>query len=384
MEQESWGQLLSAFRRRFGRWPTVLAHAPGRANIIGEHTDYNGGHVLPAAIDRRVAVAAAPSLGSRCTALALDLGEEDSFAPHDGLAPGWRGYVRGALFLLRRHGVDVPPLLLAISGSVPIASGLSSSAALTVSLLAAMCRLAGTGLGHRRVAALAQQVENEAVGVACGPMDPLVAVMGRRDHALLIDCLDLSLRPVPLRLEERGLYLAVVDSGVRRPLAETAYNQRRRECEEAARLLERPCLRRVTWQDLERATQRLDEPLQRRVRHFLSEEERTLRAAALLEEGRPEELGPLLSASHASLRDDFQVSSPELDLLVELAAAVPGVLGVRLTGAGFGGCVLVLARREALAGLEGRVLAPYRERTGLVPRLLICRADDGLRVEEAP
>jgi len=380
-----WGPLLSAFRRRFGRDAAVLAHAPGRVNLIGEHTDYNGGHVLPAAVDRRLAVAAAPAPTRETVALALDLAEEDSFRPDEGVAAsGWRAYVRGAFALLRQEGIEAPPALLAVSGRIPIASGLSSSAALTVALLAALSRLAGVQLDHRRLALLAQRVENEAVGVACGPMDPLAVACGRRGHAMLLDCADLTLRHLPLALAERGLCLAVVDSGVRRPLAETPYNQRRRECEEAARLLGLPSLHRATWADLERAGASLGDTLRRRVRHFLSEEERTLRAASLLAQGSPEGLGPLLVQSHLSLRDDFQVSSPELDLLVELALAVPGVLGTRLIGAGFGGCVLALARRDAIERFEAQVLAPYRRRTGLSARLHVCQADDGLRMESLP
>ena len=266
-----WGPLLSAFRRRFGRDAAVLAHAPGRVNLIGEHTDYNGGHVLPAAVDRRLAVAAAPAPTRETVALALDLAEEDSFRPDEGVAAsGWRAYVRGAFALLRQEGIEAPPALLAVSGRIPIASGLSSSAALTVALLAALSRLAGVQLDHRRLALLAQRVENEAVGVACGPMDPLAVACGRRGHAMLLDCADLTLRHLPLALAERGLCLAVVDSGVRRSLAETPYNQRRRECEEAARLLGLPSLRRATWADLERAGDSLGGALRRRVRHFLS------------------------------------------------------------------------------------------------------------------
>ncbi len=383
-EKGTWHRLRTAFRRRFGREADVLAHAPGRVNLIGEHTDYNGGHVLPVAVDRRLAVAAAPAPGRETLALALDLAEEDSFGPDEEAvtaAGGWRAYVRGAFALLRQEGVEAPPALMAVSGRIPIASGMSSSAALTVALLAALTRLAGAQLDRRRLALLAQRVENEAVGVACGPMDPLVVACGRRDHALLIDCADLTLRHLPLGLAERGLCLAVVDSGVRRSLAETPYNQRRRECEEAARLLGLPSLRRATWADLERAGDSLGDTLRRRVRHFLSEEERTLEAASLLARGSPEGLGQLLVQSHISLRDDFQVSSPELDLLVELSLAVPGVLGARLTGAGFGGCVLALARLDAIERFEARVLAPYRRRTGLSARLYVCQADDGLQVE---
>ena len=273
-EKGTWHRLRTAFRRRFGREADVLAHAPGRVNLIGEHTDYNGGHVLPVAVDRRLAVAAAPAPGRETLALALDLAEEDSFGPDEeavAAAAGWRAYVRGAFALLRREGVEAPPALMAVSGRIPIASGMSSSAALTVALLAALTRLAGAQLDRRRLALLAQRVENEAVGVACGPMDPLVVACGRRDHALLIDCADLTLRHLPLGLAERGLCLAVVDSGVRRSLAETPYNQRRRECEEAARLLGLPSLRRATWADLERAGDSLGGALRRRVRHFLSE-----------------------------------------------------------------------------------------------------------------
>lgn len=377
------GTLLAAFRSRFGRPPSVVSQAPARVNLIGEHTDYNLGHVLPVAIDRTVAAAAAPREDGRVSACALDLGEDDSFELEgvqrlDG--GGWRNYVRGIAWALGQAGQRLVGLDVAIAGDVPVGAGLSSSAALEVALAGAFLHAAGADFPPQEIAVLAQRAENDFVGVQCGLMDQVAAVFGRLDHALLIDCRTLAVEPVPLGLDEAGVSIAVVDSGVRRSLADTPYNRRREECFQAARLLGVKALRDADEAILESRRSALPGELYRRARHVVREEERVAAAVGALRGGDPAALGDLLNQSHASLRDDFQVSCPELDLLVELAARTKGVLGSRLTGAGFGGCTVSLVRRRALDAFRRQVVEEYRSRTGLPARMYVCRAVDGLRV----
>jgi len=377
--------LLDAFRRRFGRPARLVAEAPGRVNLIGEHTDYNEGHVLPLAIDRTVAVAAAPQADA-VHAYSLDYDQEDSFSLTE-IRPlpegGWRNYVRGVAWALREAGHGPRGLQLALSGDVPIGAGLSSSAALEVTVAAAFAAAGEIPLDPRDLAILAQRSENDFVGVQCGIMDQLAAVFGQAHHALLIDCRSLDVEPVPLSLDEQGMAVVIVDSAVRRALGDSPYNQRRRECAQAAAALGVPALRDVTPDELETHRRELPPELYRRARHVATEEARVTAAVGALKRGDLEMLGRLLGQSHESLRDDFQVSCRELDLLVDLAARVEGVLGARLTGAGFGGCTLNLVRRESLDAFRCGVLQAYRERTGLAAEMHLVRASRGLQVTDA-
>ncbi len=377
--------LLDVFRHRFGTPAHLVAVAPGRVNLIGEHTDYNEGHVLPLAIDRTVAVAAAPQADD-VHAFSLDYGEDDSFSLAQ-IRPlpegGWRNYVRGVAWALREAGHGLRGLQLAFSGDIPIGAGLSSSAALEVAVAAAFAAAAEIPLDPRDLALLAQRSENDFVGVQCGIMDQLVAVFGQSHHALLIDCRSLDVEPVPLSLDDQGVAVVIVDSAVRRSLGDSPYNQRRRECAQAAAALGVPALRDVAPDDLEARGPKLPAELYRRARHVVTEEARVTAAVAALRRGDLVTLGRLLYGSHESLRHDFQVSCPELDLLVELAAPVEGVLGARLTGAGFGGCTLNLVRRGALDAFRRGVLETYRQRTGLPAQMHIVRAGRGLQVTDA-
>ena len=373
--------LVDGFRRRFGRPPQLVAEAPGRVNLIGEHTDYNEGHVLPLAIDRTVAVAAAPQ-AEVVQAYSLDYDQDDSFSLAEARPlpeGGWRNYVRGVAWALWEAGHPLCGLQLALAGDVPIGAGLSSSAALEVAVAAAFAAAGGIHLDPRDLALLAQRAENGFVGVQCGVMDQFAAVFGRSDHALLIDCRSLDVEPVPLRLDERGI-VVVVDSAVRRALGDSPYNQRRRECVQAAAALGVSALRDVTPDELEARRRELPPDLYRRARHVATEEARVTAAVDALKGDDLETLGRLLCESHESLRDDFQVSCRELDLLVDLAANVGDVLGARLTGAGFGGCTLNLVRRGALDAFRCGVLQEYRERTGLPAEMHVVRASRGLEV----
>nr|MBI2913056.1 galactokinase [Chloroflexota bacterium] len=374
---------LRASAARFGRPATLIAEAPGRVNLIGEHTDYNEGHVLPLAIDRTVAVAASLRDDPLVRAISLDLGEDDEFAlDHTPPAPGggWRNYVRGVVWALGQAGHALRGVDLVISGDVPIGAGLSSSAALEVATAGALATASDVRLQPRELALLAQRAENDFAGVQCGVMDQFAAALGRREHALLIDCRSLAAEHIPLGLPEAGVAIVVVDSGMRRSLEAAPYNLRRQECARAACLLGVAALRDAGAADLESHRGTLPEDLYRRARHVVTEEERVLAAVAALRGRDIDALGDLLYASHRSLRDDFEVSCPELDLLVELARGTDGVLGARLTGAGFGGCTVNLVRRQALGAFEEHVGGEYRRRVGRLATVYLCQATDGLEV----
>ncbi|OGO50376.1 MAG: galactokinase [Chloroflexi bacterium RBG_16_68_14] len=383
--------LSQAFQDRFGRAPLGAAEAPGRVNLIGEHVDYNQGLVLPAAIDRSVLVAFAPRPDAEMRLYSLDFDEESRFSLAEPIgrddAHPWSNYLRAVAWVLAEEGCSGPGLDLVVAGNVLIGAGLSSSAALEVAALGALRAAWGLDLDDRRVALLAQRAENEFVGVQCGIMDQFAAALAVADHALLIDCRSLEYQQVPLPLAERGLALVVADSGLPRRLEESEYNRRREECAEALRLLQaamtgrRPgSLRDVSMADLEEHIACLPPALFRRARHVVGEMERVGTGVDALRRGDLEAFGGLMNASHASLRDDFEVSCPELDRLTELAQGLSGVLGARLTGAGFGGCTVNLVQVEAVEAFREQVVGRYSGETGLAGRTYVCRAADGLRI----
>jgi galactokinase len=370
------GRLLEEFAAAFGRTAEVLSVAPGRVNLIGEHTDYNEGFVLPVAIDRTVAVAAAGRDDGHFRVRSLDYGECDEFTVQDGRAGGWRDYVRGVAWAFAEAGHPTAGADLAIGGDVPQGAGLSSSAAIEVAVAGALAATGRVELAGLQVARLARRAENEFVGVQCGIMDQFASALCRSGHALLVDCQSLEVKHIPLALEEQGVSIVIIDSKVPRRLADTAYNRRMEECGEAARALSLESLREAG----ETAVEVLPEPLRRRARHVVRENLRVTAAVAALGSRDVDRFGALMFESHASLRDDFEVSCRELDLLVELALSAEGVLGARLTGAGFGGCTVNLVRGEMLDGIRGAVVERYRDETGLPAEMHVCRAVDGLKV----
>ena len=327
-----------AFRQQFGRAAQVVASAPGRVNLIGEHTDYTGGFVLPCAIDRRIAVA----LGSVAEgeqsgrAYAADLNDTRPLpAAAAGREGSWADYLRGVAWALTRAGLPLPAVDAAVAGDVPQGAGLSSSAALEAATALALTALAQRDLPRRELALLCQQAENEYVGVQCGIMDQYASLLCTEGHALFIDCSSLEAETVPLALDAAGLALLVCDTRVKRGLGATAYNARRASCERAAKTLGVPSLRQAQEGDLARLS---GEDLQR-ARHIVRENARVQQAVSALRADDFATLGRLMYASHASLRDDYEVSMPELDAIVDCARE-GGALGARLTGAGFGGCAL--------------------------------------------
>jgi galactokinase len=323
--------------------------APGRANLIGEHTDYNDGFVLPAALELATWVAGRPRADGVVSLRSLD-GEIDR-------------HVDAVASAMRDDGIEVNGFDGLVASEVPIGVGLSSSAALEVALA---CALGGAALEPARLAAVCHRAENVYLGTRSGIMDQLASAAGQDGHALLIDCRDLSVTPIPF---PENMSLLLVDSAASRELAESAYNERVAECRGAAEALGLRSLRDATHADLDR----LSGVLLRRARHVVGENERVLAAAEALRAGRLEELGPLFRASHVSLRDDFEVSTPELDRLVELAEETDGVIASRLTGAGFGGCTVNLVWAE-LAETAGREMV---ERFGAAARFWVSRPADG-------
>ena len=375
-------QLRRAFSEAFGLLPDVVVRAPGRVNLIGEHTDYNEGFVLPVAIDRAIYIAARARADRQVRLVALDMGQRAEFTL-DAIvrdeAALWSNYVRGVALFLQEAGYALRGLDGVIQGDVPRGAGLSSSAALEMAAAMAFVATSGLALDRVQMALIGRRAENEFVGVQTGIMDQFISALGRRDHALWIDCRSLDYRLVPLPADVR---IVVADSGVRRGLVASAYNQRRAECEEGLRRLAKHlpgirALRDVSVAAFEAYKAVLPEPVRRRVQHVVYENQRVLDAVTALERGDLAALGRLMDASHASLRDLYEVSGPELDALVEIARSVPGCLGARLTGAGFGGCTVNLVEQHAVPAVVAAIERDYPARTGRTPRVYICRAVDG-------
>jgi galactokinase len=343
--------VVAAFRERTGRDPEGVWAAPGRVNLIGEHTDYNDGFVLPAAIDRLVLVAAGRRAGGRLRLWSLQA-EPPADLELAGIGPGkvggWAAYPAGVAWALGQAGVELGGADLVVDGDVPAGSGLSSSAALECATATALADLGGAGLDRAALAGLARRAENEVVGVPSGVMDQMVSMLGRAGHALFLDTRSLGTEQVPLPLEAAGLCLVVIDTRAGHRLVDGAYADRRAACQAAAAVLGVPALRDATPALLEQHATALGDPGLRRARHVVTENARVLAAVELLRAGDLDRLGPLLAASHASLRDDYEVSSPELDTAVEAAVAA-GAVGARMTGAGFGGSAIALVE-TALAG----------------------------------
>ena len=371
-------ELEERFRAHFGEATGILiVRAPGRVNLLGEHTDYNGGFVLPMTIDRAVWLALR-ARGDRqvrlCSAnfeQTLDYSLEQPPALPAG---GWASYVTGVIEELRQRQLLHSGLEAVILGDVPLGGGLSSSAALEVATLVALQALTGFALDGPAAARLCQQVEHRYAGVQCGIMDQFASRLGRRAHALFLDCRSLDYQNLPLPLEE--LRVVIVNSGVKRQLAGCKYDERRAECQQGVATLQRQrpsiaALRDATLSELEGHAGELPDPVLRRCRHVIKENQRVQQAAEHLRAGRLAALGELMYQSHTSLRDLYQVSCPELDALVELAAETAGVLGARMTGAGFGGCTVHLVEAAAVGSLVGRVRRDYGRRFQLEPGIFV-------------
>ena len=389
--------LKDTFKAQFGQEPEFIVRAPGRVNLIGEHTDYNDGFVFPAAIDREMLIAASPKPDRKDLEVVLysmDYQTTDRFnmaklaksAEHP-----WSDYLRGVLSIWQACAFKTRAFQAVLSGDVPQGAGLSSSAAYEVAVGTLLNEMMASGIAPKQIALLAQKAENRFIGVQCGIMDQFISALGRKDAALLIDCRSLAFRPVPLRLAERDLAIVITNSGVRRGLVDSEYNARRAECQEAvavlAKKLKRPeikALRDVSLAELKKHEKALGDVVAKRARHVVSENQRVLESVEALERGDMAGFGQLMNASHASLRDDFEVSCPELDALVELTQAHPGVVGARMTGAGFGGCTVAIMSTSAIESYRQDVVPAYQERTGQQAEVYVCDAAPGASVLHSP
>ncbi|HVO63979.1 MAG TPA: galactokinase [Terriglobales bacterium] len=356
--------------------------APGRVNLIGEHTDYNEGLVMPAAIGFDTWVAAAPSDAAELAVCSAQQRAKATF-PAAETNPrrrgDWTDYVRGVQVQLERAGIRSRGVNMLVDGHVPIGAGLSSSAAIEVATAVALLDVAGSELDSVAIARLCQRAENEFVGARCGIMDQFTSLHGQRGRAILLDCRSLEYRPLPL---PNGVKLVICNTMVRHSLAAGEYNARRAECEACVRELSAidsgiRALRDVSEDELPGVAEKVPEPLMRRLRHVVTENARVLRAGKALESGDMKGLGEFMYESHVSLRDDYQVSCRELDLMVELADGIPGVIGARMTGGGFGGCTINLVERNAVDGFVEEVSKGYQEKMSITPEIYVTEANDG-------
>jgi galactokinase len=373
-------QVSEQFRRRFGSPPALVARAPGRVNLIGEHTDYNDGFVLPMAIDRAVWIALRPRADRRVVVYSADFDQAGEFSladfRHDNA--GWLEYVKGVASVLAEAGHKLAGWEGVVAGDVPLGAGLSSSAAMEMVAARAFAAVSDLPWNPAAMAKLSQRAENTWVGVQCGIMDQLISAAGRAGHALLIDCRSLETESVPL---PPGTAVVVLDTNTRRGLVDSAYNERRAQCETAARFFGVKALRDVSLAEFDRRAGALDEVSRRRARHVISENARTLEAAEAMRRGDVATMGRLMDASHVSLRDDFEVSSPALDTMVRCARRQEACHGARMTGAGFGGCAVAIVAAESADRFAKAVAAEYAAETGLTPAVYVCQATNGAEVK---
>jgi galactokinase len=379
--------LREVFRSRYdgGDVEPRLFRAPGRVNLIGEHTDYNDGYVLPMAIDHETVVAARARDDRRVRVYSVNFDEAVEFdldAAGEKQRGLWLDYVEGTARVLEARGTRLRGADLVISSDVPAGAGLSSSASLEVSVGLALASVSDAKIDKVQLALAGQQAEHEYVGAKVGIMDQFIAALGRAGHALLIDCRTLEAVQIPLDTTET--VVAICDTNVKHKLSSSEYNRRREECERGVELLRAAlpgirALRDVSVVEFEQNEHLLPEPIRRRCRHVVTEDDRTLDAAEALRGGDLEEMGRLMHLSHVSLRDDYEVSCFELDALVEIAGGIGGVLGARMTGGGFGGSTVNLVRRESLPEFKQIVAREYARRTKIETTIYVSEAGDGAK-----
>ena len=364
--------VVTSFREKWFTEPDIVSTAPGRVNLIGEHTDYTGGFVLPIAINRGIVFAVKKSADTTISGYSINFDEialcqVSHYNPHH--TSGWFRYVMGVLSELERAGYPVEGFRFSVGGDIPIGSGLSSSAAFEMAVLTAMEALLKFKLDDKEAAQLCQRAENNFVGMNCGIMDQFISRMGRKDHALFIDCTTLLSHPVKIHIS--GYSWVVIDSKKRRGLVDSEYNKRRRECEKALEIAhsifsdrEIQNLRDLTVDDLPVFKDACSDTVYRRLKHVVTENNRVLQTVKALEGGDIDSVGTYMYASHESLKSDFEVSCEELDSLIEILTTVEGVSGARLTGAGFGGCVIAFLKDNSLHDVEMALQQNYHP-TGL-------------------
>jgi galactokinase len=376
------------FLNMFGEKPAHIARAPGRVNLLGEHVDYNDGFVLPAAIDRATYIAFAPADRDQTTLLAVDLNQKASFSARtiptktqtdSSLLPEWALYPAGVMWALQKETLSTPAMNAVYSSDVPRGSGLSSSASVELAFITAWQTLGNWTLPAMQRALLGQKAENQYVGVNCGIMDQFASACGVENHLLLLDCRSLEWKTIPL---PDDVAIVIADTMVRRKLTSGEYNKRRAACEEAVRLLQNDLpeiksLRDVRPEDFNRFAVNLPDEVSKRARHVVEEIERTNQAEALLESRNIQRFGELMNECHVSLRDLYEVSCPELDVMVRIAQSLDGCYGARLTGAGFGGCTVNLVAKEEANKFARSLADGYQVETGYQPEIYITHASNG-------
>jgi galactokinase len=381
-------RVLDRFQEKFGRPPAYVARAPGRVNLLGEHVDYNGGFVLPAAIDRATYVAFAPANADEIALWALDFDQRAAFSLQtlkakmqlDGASlTGWMTYPAGVAWALSENGEAVKGVQAAFASDVPRGAGLSSSASVELAFATAWMALGGWELSRTRLAVLCQRAENQYVGVNCGIMDQFASACGAKDRLLLLDCRSLEYRLLELPAQ---VDIVIADTTVRHSHTTSAYNDRRAACEEAVRILQHDlpgvqALRDVSVDDFNRLSSKLPPEIEKRARHVVEEIDRTLWAVSLLESGDLPSFGRAMNASHASLRDLYEVSCPEADTMARIAQPLDGCYGARITGGGFGGCTVNLVARESTPAFVTTLATQYELETHLRPEIYVCTASAG-------
>ncbi len=369
-------KLRSEFSQKYGTTPRIF-RAPGRVNLIGEHTDYNDGFVMPCAIDFATYVADSerPDRKIRVASMNFAGGYEfDLDNPTAEVAEGWARYVQGVALILERSGYRLKGANILIGSDVPIGAGLSSSAALEVSTGFALASVSGVEIEKWELAKIGQAAEHEFAGVRSGIMDQFASAFGIENHALLLDCRSLKWAPIPLSAAK----FIICNTRAKHDLADGEYNKRRADCEAAASLLGHQSLRDVTFAEFNEKAKDLPARLQKRARHVITENRRVLDAVGFLQNGNLPEFGRLMNESHESLRDDYEVSSKELDLMVEIGRRQKGVLGARMTGGGFGGCTVNLLETDVTAEFFEAVSTEYQKLTGIAPEIYVCNAANGV------
>ncbi|HCD7968462.1 TPA: galactokinase [Citrobacter amalonaticus] len=370
----------SLFAEKFGYHATHTIQAPGRVNLIGEHTDYNDGFVLPCAIDYQTVISCAARNDRQIRVIAADYDNQtDEFsldAPivtHD--SQQWANYVRGVVKHLLKRDSSFGGADLVISGNVPQGAGLSSSASLEVAVGTVFQQLYHLPLDGAQIALNGQEAENQFVGCNCGIMDQLISALGKKDHALLIDCRTLGTKAVSM---PEGVAIVIINSNFKRTLVGSEYNTRRQQCETGARFFQQPALRDVSLDTFNAVANELDPLVAKRVRHVLTENARTVEAASALEKGDLQRMGQLMAESHASMRDDFEITVPQIDTLVDIVKATIGEKGgVRMTGGGFGGCVVALIPEALVPAVQQAVAAQYEAKTGIKETFYVCKPSQG-------
>jgi len=368
------------FRDVFGTEATESFQAPGRVNLIGEHTDYNDGFVLPCAIDYQTVIACAKRDDRRVRVVAADYDrQQDTFSLDEPIVAHpdymWANYVRGVIKHLQLRQPDFGGVDMVISGNVPQGAGLSSSASLEVAVGTVLNQLYRLGLDGATLAVNGQEAENQFVGCNCGIMDQLISALGEKDHAMLLDCRTLTTRPVPM---PKDIAVVIVNSNFRRSLVGSEYNTRRQQCEAGAAFFGQTSLRDVTLAQFNARQHELDPVVAKRVRHVLTENARTLEAADALANGDLSRMAVLMAESHASMRDDFEITVPPIDSLVEIVKATLGDKGgVRMTGGGFGGCVVALMPLDEVERVKAAVAARYQAESGIQETFYVCKASEG-------